>query len=78
MGRTPLRGRLIGCEYSASRGRLLEVFKWVLPKHSEAQAIQAVAAMQRVLVVDFDSTLAIAGAPAQTHRARLELIETLT
>ncbi len=78
MGRTPLCGSLTGCEYLASRGPLLEVFKWVLPEHSEVQAIQAVAAMQIVLVVDFDSTLAIAGAPVQTHQARLEFIETLT
>jgi hypothetical protein len=38
------------------------VFKWVLREHSEAQAIQAAAAMQRGLVVDLDSRLAIAAA----------------
>lgn len=38
---------------------ILEVFKWVLREHSEAQAIQAVAVMQRGLVVDFASRLAI-------------------
>lgn len=41
---------------------ILEVFKWVLREHSEAQAIQAAAAMQRGLVVDLDSRLAIAAA----------------
>ena len=41
---------------------ILEVFKWVLREHSEAQAIQAAAVMQRRLVVDFDSWLAIAAA----------------
>jgi hypothetical protein len=39
---------------------ILEVFKWVLREHSEAQAIQAAAAMQRGMVVDLDSRLAIA------------------
>lgn len=34
---------------------ILEVFKWVLQEHSEAQAIQAVAAMQRAQVVNLDS-----------------------
>lgn len=41
---------------------ILEVFKWVLREHSEAQAIQAVAVMQRGQVVDLDSRLAIAAA----------------
>ena len=41
---------------------ILEVFKWVLREHSEAQAIQAVAVMQRGLVVDLGSRLAIASA----------------
>ena len=41
---------------------ILEMFKWVLRDHSEAQAIQAVAVMQRGLVVDLDSRLAIASA----------------
>ncbi len=41
---------------------ILEMFKWVLREHSEAQAIQAVAAMQRGFVVDLDSSLAIAAA----------------
>jgi PIN domain nuclease of toxin-antitoxin system len=41
---------------------ILEVFKWVLREHSEAQAIQAAAVMQRGMVVDLDSRLAIAAA----------------
>ena len=41
---------------------ILEVFKWILREHSEAQAIQAVAVMQRGLVVDLDTQLAIAAA----------------
>jgi hypothetical protein len=41
---------------------ILEVFKWVLREHCEAQAIQAVAAMQRGLVLDLDNTLPIAAA----------------
>ena len=41
---------------------ILEVFKWVLREHSEAQAIQAAAVMQRGLVVDLDSRLAMASA----------------
>jgi predicted nucleic acid-binding protein len=48
---------------------ILEVFKWVLREHSEAQAIQAAAAMQRGVVVDLDSHLAIA--TARSHGARL-------
>ena len=39
---------------------ILEMFKWALREHSEAQAIQAAAAMQRGMVVDLDSRLAIA------------------
>jgi predicted nucleic acid-binding protein len=41
---------------------IFEVFKWILREHSEAQAIQAVAVMQRGRVVDLDSRLAIAAA----------------
>ena len=40
----------------------IELFKWVLREHSEAEAIQAVAVMQRGLVVDLGSRLAIASA----------------
>ena len=38
----------------------IEVFKWVLREHSEAQAIQAVAATQRGQLVNPDTSLAIA------------------
>jgi len=55
---------------------LLEVFKWVLREHSEAQAIQAVVAMQRGLVVDLDSTLAIAAAQL-SHTLRLPMADSL-
>ena len=55
---------------------LLEVFKWVLLEHSEAQAIQAVAAMQRGLVVDLDSTRAIAAAQL-SHAHRLPMADSI-
>ena len=55
---------------------LLEVFQWVLREHSEAQAIQAVAAMQRGLVVDLDSTLAIAAAQL-SHAHRLPMADSI-
>jgi len=52
----------------------IEVFRWVLREHSEAQAIQAAAAIQRGLVVDLDSRLTLADsmilAPVHSHRAR--------
>ena len=48
---------------------ILEVFQWVLQEHSEALAIEAVATMQRGLVADLDSTLAISAAqPSYAHR----------
>ena len=55
---------------------ILEVFQWVLREHSEAQAIQAVAAMQRGLVVDLDSTLAIAAAQL-SHAHRLPMADSI-
>ncbi len=55
---------------------ILEVFKWVLREHSEAQAIQAVAAMQMGLVVDLDSTLAIAAAQL-SHAHRLPMADSI-
>jgi len=51
---------------------ILEVFKWILGEHSEAQAIQAVAVMQRGLVVDLDTQLAIAAAQL-SHALRLPM-----
>lgn len=41
----------------------IELFKWVLREHSEAQAIQAAAVLQRGLIVDLDSRLT----HARTH-----------
>jgi predicted nucleic acid-binding protein len=55
---------------------LLEVFKWVLREHSEAQAIQAVAVMQRGKVVDLDSRLAIAAAQL-SHTLRLPMADSI-
>jgi predicted nucleic acid-binding protein len=52
------------------------VFKWVLREYSEAQAIQAVAAMQRGLVVDLDTTLAIAAAQL-SHAHRLPMADSI-
>ena len=91
MGKTPLCARRIGCECAASSFvavldseatlivpviSILEVFKWVLREHSEAQAIQAVAAMQWGLVVDLDSTLAIAAAQL-SHAHRLPMADSI-
>ena len=55
---------------------ILEVFKWVLREHSEAQAIQAAAAMQRGMVVDLDSRLAIAAAQL-SHTLRLPMADSI-
>lgn len=55
---------------------ILEVFKWVLREHSEALAIQAVAVMQRGLVVDLDSRLAIAAAQL-SHALRLPMADSI-
>jgi toxin FitB len=55
---------------------ILEVFKWVLREHSEAQAIQAAAVMQRGMVVDLDSRLAIAAAQL-SHTLRLPMADSI-
>ena len=55
---------------------ILEVFKWILREHSEAQAIQAVAVMQRGLVVDLDTQLAIAAAQL-SHALRLPMADSI-
>ena len=55
---------------------ILEVFKWVLREHSEAQAIQAVAAMQRAQVVNLDSSLAITAAQL-SHNLRLPMADSI-
>ena len=41
---------------------IFEVFKWILREHSEADAIQASAVMQRSLVVQLDPMTATAAA----------------
>ena len=55
---------------------ILEVFKWILREHSEAQAIQAAAVMQRGLVVDLDTQLAIAAAQL-SHTLRLPMADSI-
>lgn len=55
---------------------ILEVFKWVLREHSEAQAIQAAAVMQRGLVVDLDNRHAIAAAQL-SHALRLPMADSI-
>ena len=55
---------------------ILEVFKWVLREHSEAKAIQAAAVMQRGLVVDLDSRLAIASAQL-SYELRLPMADSI-
>jgi predicted nucleic acid-binding protein len=55
---------------------ILEVFQWVLREHSEAQAIQAAAVMQRGLVIDLDSSHAIAAAQL-SHALRLPMADSI-
>jgi predicted nucleic acid-binding protein len=55
---------------------IFEVYKWVLREHGEAQALQAVAAMQRALVVDLDSRLALAAAQL-SHAFRLPMADSI-
>ena len=55
---------------------IFEVFKWVLREHGEAQAIQAVAAMQCGLVVDLDSRLALAAAQL-SHALQLPMADSI-
>ena len=52
------------------------MFKWVLREHSEAQAIQAAAVMQRGLVVDLDRRLAMASAQL-SHTLRLPMADSI-
>ena len=54
----------------------LEVFKWVLREHGEAQAIQAAAVMQRGQVVDLDSRLALAAAQL-SHSLQLPMADSI-
>jgi toxin FitB len=55
---------------------ILEVFKWVLREQIEAQAIQAAAVMERGLVIDLDSGLAIAAAQF-SHALRLPMADSI-
>lgn len=55
---------------------IFEVFKWVLREHGEAQAIQAVAAMQGGQVVDLDSRLALAAAQL-SHGLQLPMADSI-
>jgi len=55
---------------------ILEVFKWILREHSEAQAIQAIAVMQRGKVVDLDSSMSIAAAQL-SHALRLPMADSI-
>ena len=55
---------------------VFEVFKWILREHSEAQAIQAIALMQRGKVVDLDSSIAIAAAQL-SHALRLPMADSI-
>jgi len=55
---------------------ILEVFKWVLREHGEAQAIQAAAVMQRGDVVVLDTSLAIAAAQL-SHSLRLPMADSI-
>ena len=53
---------------------VFEVFKWVLREHSEAQAIQAIAVMQRGKIVDLDASIAIPAAQL-SHALRLPMAD---
>ncbi|MEA5442377.1 type II toxin-antitoxin system VapC family toxin [Cyanobium gracile] len=87
VGRIPSKGRLTACErfldvLDAEASlvvpsiSILEVVKWVLREHSESQAIQAAAVMQRGLVVDLDSRLAMASAQL-SHTLRLPMADSI-
>jgi len=55
---------------------ILEVFKWILREHGEAEAIQAVAVMQRGQVVDLDAAMAMAAAQL-SHALRLPMADSV-
>jgi predicted nucleic acid-binding protein len=55
---------------------IFEVFKWILREHSEADAIQASAVMQRGLVVQLDPMAAIAAAQL-SHALRLPMSDSV-
>ena len=51
---------------------VLEVYKWILREHSEADAIRAAAVMQRGTVINLDTTLAMAAAQL-SHQHKLPM-----
>lgn len=55
---------------------IFEVFKWILREHSEAQAIQAIAVMQRGKIVDLDASIAIAAAQI-SHALHLPMADSI-
>lgn len=55
---------------------VFEVFKWILREHCEAQAIQAIAVMQRGKIVDLDASIAIAAAQL-SHALRLPMADSI-
>ncbi len=55
---------------------IVEVFKWVLREHGEAQAVQAAAVMQRGMVVELDSRLALAAAQL-SHALQLPIADSI-
>ncbi len=55
---------------------VFEVFKWILREYSEAQAIQAIAVMQRGKIVDLDASIAIAAAQL-SHAQRLPMADSI-
>lgn len=55
---------------------IFEVFQWVLREHGEAQAVQAAAVMQRGMVVDLDSRLALAAAQL-SHALQLPMADSI-
>ena len=55
---------------------ILEVFKWILREHGEAEAIQAMAVMQRGQVMDLDAGMAIAAAQL-SHALRLPMADSV-
>lgn len=55
---------------------IFEVFKWILREHSEVQAVQAAAVMQRGQVVGLDTRLALAAAQL-SHALKLPMADSI-
>jgi predicted nucleic acid-binding protein len=55
---------------------IFEVFKWILREHSEAQAVQAAAVMQRGQVVHLDTRLTLAAAQL-SHALQLPMADSI-